>query len=87
MPDPDPGHFGPDFDSGSGLKSASTDPSPCGALTHSRLVDFLRTFWQNLYSVFSRNSHSTGPIHLPSEYAAVVCVCEEGGSASLKSGF
>jgi hypothetical protein len=26
--DPDPGHFGRDFDSGSGLESAFTDPSP-----------------------------------------------------------
>ncbi len=25
--DPDPGHLGPDFDSGSGLESAFTDPS------------------------------------------------------------
>ncbi len=33
-PDPDPGHFGPDFDSGSGLKSASADPGPGAALTH-----------------------------------------------------
>ncbi len=33
-PDPDPGHFGPDFDSGSGLESAFTDPSPGAALMH-----------------------------------------------------
>jgi hypothetical protein len=33
-PDPDPGRFGPDFDSGSGLESAFTDPSPGAALTH-----------------------------------------------------
>ena len=44
-PDPDPGHFGPDFDSGSGLESASTDPSPCVALTHSRLRTFTDSFW------------------------------------------
>jgi hypothetical protein len=54
---PDPGHYwpdpdagpgsgppGPDFDSGSGLKSAFTDPSPCAALTHSRLIDFFGLF-------------------------------------------
>jgi hypothetical protein len=33
-PDTDPGHFGPDFDSGSGLESAFTDPGPGAALTH-----------------------------------------------------
>jgi hypothetical protein len=33
-PDPDPGHFGLDFDSGSGLKSAFTDPGPGAALMH-----------------------------------------------------
>jgi hypothetical protein len=33
-PDPDSGHFSPDFDSGSGLESAFTDPSPGVALTH-----------------------------------------------------
>jgi hypothetical protein len=32
-PDPDPGHFGPDFDSGSELESAFADPSPCASLT------------------------------------------------------
>jgi hypothetical protein len=42
--DLDPGHFGPDFDSGSGLESVFTDPSPCAALTHSRMIDFLRIF-------------------------------------------
>jgi hypothetical protein len=45
MPDPDPGHFGPDFDSGSGLESAFTDPSPCAALTHGLFTNFLRTFY------------------------------------------
>jgi hypothetical protein len=42
-PDLDLGHFGPDFDSGSGLETASTDPNPCVALTHNRLGDVLRT--------------------------------------------
>jgi hypothetical protein len=44
-PDPDPGHFGPDFDSGSGLESGFADPSPCAALTHSRLWTVLWTFY------------------------------------------
>ena len=43
--DPDPGHFGPDFDSGSGLGSAFTDPGP-GARLKARtffglFMDFL----------------------------------------------
>ena len=37
-PDPGPGHIGLGFDSGSELKSASTDPGPCAALTHSRIL-------------------------------------------------
>ncbi len=43
---PDPGHFGPDFDSGSGLGSAFTDPGPGAALKHGLsglYTDFLRT--------------------------------------------
>ncbi len=47
-PDPDPGHFGPDFDSGFGLKSAFTDPGPGAALKHGLLglfAGFLRTFY------------------------------------------
>jgi hypothetical protein len=36
--DPDPGHFGPDFDSGSGHESAFTDPDPGACLR-------ARTFW------------------------------------------
>ena len=46
--DPDPGHFGPDFDSGSGLGSAFTDPGPAARLkarTFGLFTDFLRTFW------------------------------------------
>ena len=42
--DPDPG---PDFDSGSGLESAFTDPSPGTALKHGLFglfTGFLRTF-------------------------------------------
>ncbi len=39
--DPDPGHFGPDFDSGSGHGSAFTDPqSGCLPKEHGR-----RDFW------------------------------------------
>ncbi len=30
--DPDPGHFGPNFDSGSRLRSAFTDPGPGACL-------------------------------------------------------
>jgi hypothetical protein len=49
--DPDPGHFGPNFDSGSGHGSAFTDPGP-GARLKARtfwtfyglFTDFLRTF-------------------------------------------
>ncbi len=36
--DPDMGHFGPDFDSGSGHESAFTDPGPGACLK-------ARTFW------------------------------------------
>jgi hypothetical protein len=45
--DPDPGHFGPDFDSGSGHGSAFTDPGPGArpkARTFCTFADFLRTF-------------------------------------------
>jgi hypothetical protein len=42
--DPDPGHFGPDFDSGSGLGSAFTDPGPGARLK-------ARTFW-TFYGLF-----------------------------------
>ncbi len=42
--DPDPGHFGPDFDSGSGHGSAFTDPrSGCLPQEHGR-VDFRTDF-------------------------------------------
>jgi hypothetical protein len=37
-PDPGLGHFGPDFDTGSGPESAFTDSVPCAALTHSRTL-------------------------------------------------
>ncbi len=43
--DPDPGHFGPDFDSGSGLGSAFTDPGPGARLKARTFLDFLRTFY------------------------------------------
>jgi hypothetical protein len=53
MPDPDPGHFGPDFNSGSGLESAFADPSPCAALTHSRLRTlFCGFFFLTFYRLF-----------------------------------
>jgi hypothetical protein len=41
--DQDPGHFGPDFDSGSGHRSAFTDPGACLKA---------RTFW-TLYGLFT----------------------------------
>jgi hypothetical protein len=43
--DPDPGHFGPDFDSGSGLGSAFTDPGSGARLK-------ARTFWAS-YGLFT----------------------------------
>ncbi len=43
--DPDPGHFGPDFDSGSRLGSAFTDPGPGARLKARTFLDFLRTFY------------------------------------------
>jgi hypothetical protein len=43
-PDPDPGQFGPDFDSGTGLESAFTDLSGCG-LNARTYRTFLRTFY------------------------------------------
>jgi hypothetical protein len=49
--DPDPGHVGPDFDSGSGHRSAFTDPGS-GCLPES--TTFLRTFWiqTDFYGLF-----------------------------------
>jgi hypothetical protein len=43
-PDPDPGHFGLDFDSGSGLESSFMDSSPGAALTHGLFGLFYRLF-------------------------------------------
>jgi len=43
--DPDPGHFGPDSDSGSGLRSAFTDLGPGACLG-------ARTFW-TFYGLFT----------------------------------
>jgi hypothetical protein len=65
-PDPDPGHFGPDFYSGSELESAFADPSPCASLTHSRL----RTF----YGLFTDLSDFPDSVFLPGRYATCVCV-------------
>jgi hypothetical protein len=64
--DLDPGHFGLDFDSGSGLESAFTDPSPGTALKHGLFglfTGFLRTFRTRF---------------LPGRYAK--CVCVVGGN-------
>jgi hypothetical protein len=73
--DPDPGHFGPDFDSGSGLESAFTDPSPGAALKHGLFRTFcgiLRTFYG-----------LSGLDFIPGRYAKV-CVVKRGGTASVK---
>jgi hypothetical protein len=43
--DPDPGHFGPDFDSGSGLESTFTDLGPSACLK-------AWTFW-TFYGLFT----------------------------------
>jgi hypothetical protein len=48
--DPDPGHFGPDFYSRSGLGSAFTDPGPGARLK-------ARTFW-TFYGLFTDFSDS-----------------------------
>ncbi len=74
--DPDPGYFGLDFDSGSGLGSAITDPGPGAALKHGLFglfTDFLRTF-RTFRTQF-----------LPGRYAKV-CMCVSGETASVKSG-
>jgi hypothetical protein len=42
--DPDPGHFGPDFDSGSGHGSAFTDPGLGARLKARTFLDSFRTF-------------------------------------------
>ncbi len=64
--DPDPGHFGPDFDSGSGLVSAFTDPGPGACLK-------ARTFW-TFYGLF------TDFFGLDSHLKDMLgCVCVEGG--------
>ncbi len=47
--DPDPGHFGPDFDSGSGLESAFMDPSPGAALKHGLFWTFCGLFGLEFY--------------------------------------
>ncbi len=72
-PDPDPGYFGLDFDSGSGLESAFADPSPGAALTHGLFklfADFLRTFYGH--------SGLSGLIFITWKICRV-CVCVEGG--------
>jgi hypothetical protein len=64
--DPDPGHLGPDFDSGSGLGSAFTDPGPGACLKARTFWTFLRTF----YGLFGLDSHLKDMLG---------CVCVEGG--------
>ena len=49
--DPDPGHFGPDFDSGSGHGSAFTDPGS-GCLPESTDYWILRTVFTDLRTLF-----------------------------------
>jgi len=51
--DPDPGHFGPDFDSGYGHGSAFTDPGPGACLRARTFADFhglLRTFADSFWT-------------------------------------
>ena len=50
--DPDPGHFGPDIDSGSGLRFAFTDPGPGARLK-------AQTFW-TFYGLFTDFLDSIG---------------------------
>jgi hypothetical protein len=72
--DRDPGHFGPDFDSGSGLEYAFTDPGPGAALKHGLFglfTDFLRIFLRTFRTRFP-----------PGRYAKV-CVEEGGGELGL----
>ncbi len=54
------------------------DPSPCAALTHSRLVDFYGLFHRVRIKFLVEIQQSTGPILLPYEYAAVACVRRGG---------
>ena len=49
--DPDPGHFGPDFDSGSGHGSTFTDPGS-GCLPESTDHLILRTVFTDLRTLF-----------------------------------
>ncbi len=67
--DPDLGHFGPDFDSGSGLESAFTDPSPGAALKHG----LFRTFCGLL-----RTFYGLSGLDFYLEDMLNVCVCEGG---------
>jgi hypothetical protein len=60
--DPDPGHVGPDFDSGSGLGSAFTDPGPGARLK-------ARTFW-TFCGLFG--------LDLYLKRSAWMCVCGRG---------
>jgi hypothetical protein len=66
--DPDRGHFGPDFDSRSGLGSAFTDPGPGACLK-------ARTFWTS-YGLFTDFSG----LDLYLKRYARMCVCVEGGN-------
>jgi hypothetical protein len=70
--DPDSAHFGPDFDSGSGLGSAFMDPGP-GACLKSRTF---WTFYGLSYGLFGLDSHLKDMLG---------CVCvRRGGTASVK---
>ncbi len=71
--DLDPGHFGPDFDSGSGLVSAFTDPGPGARLK-------ARTFWTfwTFYGLFG--------LDLYLKRYARMCVCGGGELLLSKSG-
>jgi hypothetical protein len=70
--DPDPGYFGPDFDSWSGLGSAFTDLVPGARLKARDFLDFLRTFF------------GLSGLDLYLKRYARMCVWRGGGTASIK---
>jgi hypothetical protein len=74
--DPDPGHFGPDFDSGSGHGSAFTDPGPGARLK-------ARTFW-TICGLSLTFTDSFGLDWYLRRYARVCGL--KGGELLLKSG-
>ncbi len=80
MPDPDLGHFGPDFDSRSGLESAFTDQGRGAALMHG-----LFGLFADFYRLFTDLQDSPDSILYRENMPR--CVCEEGGNLrSSKSG-